>query len=106
MKRSFVTLVLVLLVFALVACNDSNSKSNTISAVELTDRENMILSTTSDQSFVFDFKIGSEYKEISVWIEKYEVGELVDDRLSHITTEVEESGSIMFAKTETGDKVK
>jgi hypothetical protein len=59
--------------------------------------------TTSDQSFVFDFNIDSEYKEVAVWIGKYESGELVDDELSHISTQVEGNGSIIFASSKTND---
>ncbi len=81
----------------LSACNKSDSNSNTISVADITDRENIILSTTTDKSFVFDFEIDGEYKEVSVWIEKYEDGELVDDRLNEITTQIKESGSIIFS---------
>lgn len=69
--------------------------TNTIVLTELTDRENAILSTTSNQSFVFDFTIDSEYKQVSLWIEKYEYGELVDEG-RNMTTEVMEQGSIIF----------
>jgi hypothetical protein len=108
MKRLFAILMLALLVFTLSACDNNNTKSNTISVVELTEKENAILSTTSDKSFVFDFNIDSEYKEVSVWIEKYESGDLVDDKLSHITTQVEDNGSIIFAtpKTDYNEKQK
>lgn len=106
MKRLFAILIVFLLVFALSACNNNSSKSNTISAVELTERENAILSTTSDKSFVFDFNIDNEYKEVSVWIEKYESGKLVDDKISHITTQVEENGSIIFATSKRDDSQK
>ena len=101
MKRIFTTLIIVLLLFVLSACSNSNSNSNTISVAELTDRENTILSTTSDKSFVFDFEIDGEYKEVSVWIEKYEAGELVDVRLSEITTQIKENGSIIFTNPKT-----
>ena len=85
---------------------NNNAKSNTISAAELTERENAILSTTSDKSFVFDFNIDSEYKVVSVWVEKYEFGELVDDKISSITTQVEGNGSIIFATSKVDDSQK
>ena len=106
MKRLFETLIIVLLTFTLSACSNSNSNSNTISTVELTERENTILTTTSDKSFIYDFKIEGEYKEVSVWIEKYEAGELVDDRLSEITTQIRENGSIIFTNPKTNEKEK
>lgn len=83
-----------LLVFNFSACD--NKKTNTISVGVLTERETAILSTTSDKSFVFDFNIDSEYKKASVWIEKYELGELVNDKLSYMVTQVEGNGSIIF----------
>ncbi|MGD6833908.1 hypothetical protein ACQCT5_17175 [Sutcliffiella halmapala] len=88
-----------MLVFTLGACssNETVSKSNTVSVHELSEKENAILSTTSDKSFIFNFKVDDEYKEVRVWIEKYESGVLVDDRLNLITTEGEENGSIIFA---------
>lgn len=106
MKRLFTKLIIVLSLFVLSACNNSDSSSNTISVAELTDRENIILSTTSDKSFVFDFEIDGEYKEVSVWIEKYEAGELVDDRLSKITTQINKSGSIIFSKPKSSNTEK
>src|SRR5699024_8608415 len=99
MKRLFTNLIIILLLVVFTACN-SDSNSNTISVSELTDRENTILSTTSDQSFVFDFDTGGEYKEVSVWIERYEAGELVDGQLSEITTKINERGSIVISSPE------
>lgn len=97
MKRLFAILILGLLTLALSACSNNNAADlNTISASELTERESAILSTTSDTSFVFDFNIDNEYEEVAIWIEKYESGNLVDDRLGHITTQTEQNGSIIF----------
>jgi len=104
MKRLF-TLV-ALLVFVLGACANNNSKSNTISAVELTEREHAIITTTSDKSFVFEFNTDSDYKEVSVWVEKYESGKLVNDAISSLITDVEENGSIIFATSNPDDSGK
>ncbi|GGM43582.1 hypothetical protein GCM10011351_31960 [Paraliobacillus quinghaiensis] len=106
MKRIFTILLLALLVFTLRACDNNNSKSNTISVVELTERENAILATTTDMSFVFDFNIDSEYKKASIWVEKYQSGKLVDDKINKITTEVVGNGSIIFATSKKGDSQK
>lgn len=96
MKKLFVLLLLGLLSLVLVACSQKDMESNTIATSELTEREKAILSTTSDKSFVFDFNIDSEYEEITVWVEKFESGNLVDDGLGHITTQAGENGSIIF----------
>ena len=107
MKRLFTKLIIVLLFVVLSACNSSsNSNTNTLSVAELTERENAILATTADKSFVFDFETDGEYKEVSVWLEKYEAGELVDDRLSEITTNINENGSIIFSNTKSNNREK
>lgn len=100
MKRLFRLFIIGLSTLALVACSQTATDANSLSVSELTEREDAILSIASDKSFVFDFNIDSEYKEASVWIEKYEAGKLVDDRLAHLTTEVEQSGSIIFTLSE------
>lgn len=51
MKKLFS--IVALSIFVLSACASNDSQSNTISIVELTERENAILSTTTDRSFVF-----------------------------------------------------
>ncbi|MBE1553842.1 hypothetical protein [Sporosarcina limicola] len=95
MKKLFS--IVALSVCMLSACVTNDSQSNTISTVELSERENAFLTITSDKSFVFDFDIDDEYKVLSVWVEKYEFGKLVDDKISSIITPVEKSGSIIFA---------
>ncbi|MFJ7933823.1 hypothetical protein [Sporosarcina sp. NPDC096371] len=104
MKKLFLFVALSVLVLS--ACANNDSQSNTISTVELTERENAILTITSDKSFVFDFDIDSEYKELSVWVEKYEFGKLVDDKINSIITPVETSGSIVFATSKWDGSVK
>ncbi|MDW0117204.1 hypothetical protein QTL97_09665 [Sporosarcina thermotolerans] len=94
MNRLF--MIVALLLFLLSACSNNDSKSNIISAAELTEREKALLSTISDKSFVFDFNIDSEYKVVSAWIEKYEFGEMVHNKISPMTTPVEGDGSIIF----------
>lgn len=89
-------IIVVMLVSVLSACGNNNLKSNTIADAELTDREKEILLTTSDQSFVFDFQVDSDFKETSVWIEKYELGKLVNEQIGYISTEVTDNGSIIF----------
>ncbi len=100
MKKVFIIAIASILALTLSACENNSVKSNTIVHAELTDREIGILSTTSSQSFVFDFTIESEYKEASVWIDKYEFGKLVDERIGYLTTEIENNGSIIFTVTE------
>lgn len=104
MKRLLFAMILatsLALIFS--ACDDSVDTNNTISEAELTDRESAILSATTDKSFVFDFNIDSTYNELSVWVEKYELGELVDDKIAHLTTNVKDNGQIIFSLLESYD---
>lgn len=105
MKRLFIILIAAMLALTLSGCWDNNVKENTIVNAELTTRENAILSTTSNESFVFDFNIESEYKRVAVWMEKYESGKLIEERMGHLTTEVMDNGygSIIFTTIEPND---
>ena len=104
MKRTLTILLSALLLFILSACDDSNS--NTVSVAELTDRERTILLSSSDKSFVFDFNINKEYKEVTVWIEKYESGNLVEDKIADLTAQVDGDGSIIFTTPKLNDNQK
>lgn len=84
---------------SLVACNGEDSKNikaNTISSATLTEREETLLSGTADQSFVFDFNAGDQYKEVAVWVEKYESGKLVR-KLTQMSTEIKNTGTMVFS---------
>ncbi|WP_318617548.1 hypothetical protein [Sporosarcina sp. YIM B06819] len=104
MKKIF--WVVALSVFVLSACVNNDSQSNTISTVELTERENALLTITSDKSFVFDFNSNGEFKVVSVWVEKYEFGKFVNDKVSSISTPVEENGTIIFATSKADGRQK
>ncbi|MCO0597073.1 hypothetical protein NGI46_06290 [Peribacillus butanolivorans] len=103
MKKILYTAILTLIVLTMGACNNTNniskSKSdNTLSEAKLTDREKDILSTTTDQSFVFEYHMAdSTYKEVSVWVEKYESGKRVEDKKIHVTAGLKNNGTIIFA---------
>lgn len=100
MKRIFIITIASMLTFTLSACGNNIVKTNTIVEAELTDREVGILATASSQSFVFDFNIEDDYREASVWIDKYEFGKLVDERIGYLTTEIENNGSIILTVIE------
>lgn len=99
MNRLFGALIFVLLFGSLSACvsDDSNPAENMISTADINDREETILSTTADEAFLFDYR--TTYDEVTVWVEKYEHGELADDRLGLLTTQTDEKGSIILATT-------
>ncbi|MGG3805450.1 hypothetical protein [Metabacillus fastidiosus] len=99
MRRVLFFAVLTLFVLSLFACDDDNSNSeiNTVSHAELTEREEMILLSTADQSFVFDFNVEDKYKEVAVWVEKYESGNLVGEPNYVFSMEINKMGTIIFS---------
>lgn len=107
MKKTYI-IPIILFIFSLSACDNSNSnsKSNVIFAANLDERDNAIISTTSKESFIFDYNIDAEYKQVVVWIEKYESGKLID-KLGYMTTETEKNnGTIILATSKESDKEK
>ena len=104
MKKIFLSISISLLSFSLVACKADGPKSeNILSVPELTAREKAILESSSEHSFLIDFKVDDTYKEISVWVEKYEFGKLVEDEKGRMTTGVEKNGTIIFTTSKTDD---
>ncbi|MFJ7744452.1 hypothetical protein [Peribacillus sp. NPDC097295] len=98
MKKILYTALMTMLVIVLGACN--GNKTNTISVAELTDREKDILSMTTNDAFLFDFNIDDTYQEVEFWVEKYESGKLVDEKINHGTAPVYGNGSLIFARTQ------
>lgn len=105
MRRLLYSVMLTLLMLALVACDEGNSnlKINTVSDAKLTEREKIILSSTADQSFVFDFNADDKYKDVAVWVEKYESGNLVGE-VNRISTEIKNKGTIIFTTSKTTEE--
>lgn len=101
MKKIGIRVSFVLFLLLLAACSSSNETEleNALSEVDLTNREKFLLSSTSDHFVVFDFQADKKYKQISVWVDQYEFGKLVGQKLNHITMEIEETGTLIFAKS-------
>ncbi|EKN66989.1 hypothetical protein BABA_13912 [Neobacillus bataviensis LMG 21833] len=80
-----------------------NLKINTVSNAKLTEREKVILSSTADQYFEFDFNVDDKYKDVAVWVEKYESGNLtgVIDRIS---TGIKNKGTIILSTSKTNEE--
>lgn len=95
MKKRMI-LPMLTLISLMSACSN-----NTIAEAELTSREDYILMTTADQSFVYDFNLGNESKEAEIWVERYEFGELVEPSVSKMWTDVEGEGFILFSLSDT-----
>lgn len=106
MKRIFVLLLAIPITITLVSCSQKETKEeNTISVANLTNREEAILSITSDNSSVFEFQLDNwKYKQLSLWVEKYELGKLVNEEINFMTTEVEGKGTIIFTASQPDDE--
>ncbi|MFS0880779.1 hypothetical protein [Metabacillus niabensis] len=106
MKRIFVLLLAIPITITLVSCSQKETKAeNTISVANLTNREEAILSITSDNSSVFEFQLDNrKYKQLSLWVEKYELGKLVNEEINFMTTEVEGKGTIIFTASQPDDE--
>ncbi len=107
MKKIILSIILSLLSFSLVACKADDQKSeNSLSVPELTAREKAILENSSEHSFLIDFNVDETYKEMSVWVEKYEFGKLVEPEMGRMTTGIEKNGTIIFTTSKTDDDQK
>ncbi|GAB6259067.1 hypothetical protein ACXM0N_29025 [Peribacillus simplex] len=105
MKKIILSIIISLLSLSLVACKDNDPKSeNNLSVPELTAREKAILENTAEHSFLIDFNVDDTYKEMSVWVEKYEFGKLVEDEKGRMTTGVEKNGTILFTTSKTDEE--
>jgi len=105
-KRTAVAGLVLAAVFTLSACwnNDgaanaskSFSRQSTIASADLTDREQAMISAMSDHAFVFDFELSKDYEEATVWLEKYEKGQLSNDGGPSMSSKVEGEGMIVFS---------
>ncbi|MFJ7994575.1 hypothetical protein ACIQY5_20685 [Peribacillus frigoritolerans] len=102
MKKIILSIILSLLSFSLVACKAVEPKSeNILSVPELTAREKGILENSSEHSFLIEFSVDDTYKEMSVWVEKYEFGKLVEPEMGRMTTGIEKNGTIIFTTSKT-----
>lgn len=96
MRKELILSMSIFITFFLHACQGNTTESSKVLEADLTGREEAILSTTAEQSFVFDFHTDEELEELTVSVERYESGELIDDKLIYFSAEIQEEGSIIF----------
>lgn len=112
MKKILIISISVLVVLTLVAWNNEDlMKVNTISVpnksvtksseLQLDENQEQLELDYTDMSFEFDFNVNGKYNGVSLWVEKYEFGEKVDDATNHVTAEIEGNGKIVFTSVET-----
>lgn len=97
MKKLGIRISLVLFLCISVACSNETKLDNVLSEVDLTDREKILLTSASDESFVFEFQADDKYEQVSLWVDKYELGKLTEENIGRMTTEIEEKGMLIFA---------
>ncbi|TQR21013.1 hypothetical protein [Psychrobacillus vulpis] len=100
MRRILLTFPVVLLAIALWGCTNNTLADNGVFEVELTDREEFLLNTTTDKYFVFDFQVSNGYKNLSLWVDKYEFGQLVEEEINYLSMNIEKKGTIIFTTSE------
>lgn len=109
MKKMILAIVAVALAIFLGACNPDNDiktvdAKNTIQQAKLTEREKGILHTTSNQSFVHEYKVDSSYKQLEIWAEKYELGKLANNEIVRMISEIKDKGSIIFTTSKLNEE--
>ncbi|MCC5890378.1 MAG: hypothetical protein JJU01_07400 [Alkalibacterium sp.] len=106
MKKIVSIIVIVLGIFSLLvlfsACTDESASTAdstlTISEGDLTEREEFLLSSLTEQSFMYDFAIEGGHEGLALYVEKFVYGEQEEYPVgSIIIEEIDESGSLLFA---------
>ncbi|MGG0643000.1 hypothetical protein ABE021_03485 [Sporosarcina gallistercoris] len=93
-KQLFLLLTLIVI---LAGCSETKEKTNILSVSDVTDRERAILQMNTDHGYMFDFKVNEEFKEATVWVEKYEKGSLADHPVSSLSSSIRNKGTIIFS---------
>lgn len=89
MRKAFIIFATLLM---LVACenNSDPTKESTIGTADLTKREQAILTTTAGKSFVYDFSVDNDYKNVNIFVERYEFGKLVSENPNGVTMSLDD----------------
>lgn len=102
LKRLMYIAMLLCLSVLFSGCDEKTQKSDSaIAEAKLSEREKELLRTVTDQYFVCDYKVDPSYKTVTVWVEKYQSGKKVGEKLAHMTAEVKESGTLTYATSKT-----
>ena len=98
LKRLALWTVLLLL---LSACSNREADdNNTIAAAELSEREKILLHATAGNIlFIYNLSLESQ-GVLDVWVEKYEYGELIEEKIGSVEAAVSKNGQILVALIE------
>lgn len=89
------------LLLLLSACGSREAEeTNTIAAADLSEREKTLLHATAGHIlFIYNLSLESE-GVLDVWVEKYEYGELLEERIGLVEAAVSKKGQILVALIE------
>jgi|GEM_PF-2687982 len=92
-KARFIVLIAVLAAL-LIGCADTN----VVESVELTAKEKLLVSALSDQTSVFEYRLdGKTYKQLTMWAQRFEYGELKQTIDLNTACEVKKGGNIVLS---------
>lgn len=90
-----------LLVTVLVACNQEDveeTRKNTIENAQMDAREeNLLRAAGGETMFIYDVSVDEQGGKLEVWLEKYEYGQLMDEIISSLGTEMFGNGQILVS---------
>ncbi|MFJ7735080.1 hypothetical protein ACIQ2D_01960 [Lysinibacillus sp. NPDC097287] len=93
-----------LLVTVLVACNQEDveeTRENTIRNAQMDAREeNLLRAAAGETLFIYDVSVDERGGELEVWLEKYEYGQLSDEKIGGMRTGIFDAGQILFTVRE------
>lgn len=99
---------IVALLFLFSACTDANTSSFetsrstsegvTITKGELTEREDFLLSSLTEHTFLYDYSLSEDVTELTVFVEKYEFGKRQDyPIISMSMADLNSEGTLFFS---------
>jgi hypothetical protein len=102
MKKTVAVLLTIVLLLALSGCGlwtaaAPQAAPNTISAIQLTDREKLLVSALCGRIDVFEYHVDSkDYSWVNVWVEAYRFGKKTDNAFPILKQATEPDGTILL----------
>lgn len=106
MKKTVLLLLAILTMASFAACAQSVPANNTITPVELTDREKLIASVTGDKNFMFEYNVDDSYGWMTLKVDKYEFGEKSERPIAMLSSGMTGEGFLVLSVDEPSDAEK